>query len=77
MRYTKPSATIQYSICDKEVYSRGLWGHIKLFHPEYVKELQEKKKKTKESKEILNFNSVVVIGVLVIFFIILIVRVNS
>ena len=52
MRYTKLSATIQCPICDKEVHSRGFWGHVKLFHPEHVKELQEKEKKRKRLKNL-------------------------
>ena len=51
MRYTKPSTTIQCPMCDKEIHSRGFFGHIRLFHPENLKESQEYWAEWKKTKK--------------------------
>jgi len=38
-------------MCDKEIHSRGFFGHIRLFHPENLKESQEYWAEWKKTKK--------------------------
>lgn len=38
-------------MCDKEIHSRGFWGHVRLFHPENLEKSQEYWAEWKKTKK--------------------------